>query len=498
MAVHVSATTGCNLGCTYCYENPDREAKDEWVDKEYDVDAIIDRLADMKERYPKTVPGMHGGEPLLVKTEDLERIFAWIHDNYDFEKLGKNGPHIQTNATLIREEHLDLVEEYDVQVGVSVDGPGELNRHRIAHDGNEEATRRQTRKTHQAIAKMASRGITVGVITVLHEANAGTDERFERLLEWIDGLNRMGVSGHFNPAIPYEDVQTDISLSEERLAEVYVDTYHWMQEEEHRAWNPMMDYVDNLLGNKLGNCVNNRCDVFNAGAAKIVKGNGETTGCGKTWASGGDGGAFLQGPSTGNEYDSDDTRYEAMKQVPGPYTEGMPDMGGCKGCRYWNVCQGGCPGAGRDYDYRNRTVFCGAVYALYEAIERDLRATFPNIVLITDFPWHLDLWKYATRGQLDIEPFQYVRPGSSGRSSAHMGAASRHEQLVETLPDELREQLTFDDRVEMYEQAYGEENVRVDREAGQIHADSAVASGSAETDESDDGWRVVEEGATGD
>jgi len=435
----------------------------------------MDTLKKWKQKYPNTTPGMHGGEPLLVKDEHLERIFKFIHENWDGQT------HIQTNATMISDSHIEMFKKYNVGVGISCDGPPELNEEREARLGGEDVTDKMSEKTNDMIFRLSEeRGVGVGIITVLHETNAGTDEKLETLLEWMDELNKLGTTGHYNPAIPYEDIQTGISLHPERLKEVYLRTWEWMKEEQYRSWNPMRQYIDNLLGIKLGNCVNNKCDVFNAGAAKIIKGDGESTGCGKTWSTVGDGVPFLQGPSTDEEYNDTEERYEMLKQVPGPYTEGEEDMGGCKGCEYWNVCQGGCPSAGWDDEYRNRTMWCKAKYALYEQIENDIRTILPNIRMITDLPWNAEVARHASRWDLDIKPFVAMDPGEPGSSSTFGRTEHPHGTVKEEVPDEAIPERSFDEMVEDYKRKHGEENVVVDREEDYIHADSDQGGWSQE------------------
>lgn len=336
MTIHISIDTGCNLGCEYCYEEPDRVQQGNHIRNEYDLDKIFARLDQFREKYDE-IPGLHGGEPLLIPHDDLDKIFAYITEHWD------GSPHIQTNGTLIDDEHVDLFLKYDVDVGISCDGPGELNSLRQARGEMEDGsptdiTDTMTERTTENIARCSEAGCQVGLIVVLTEQNAGTDERLEILLDWMDTLAESGITGHYNPAIPYEDIQTDESLSPERLKEVYLRTYEWMKEESYRVWNPMAGYKDNLLGAQLTNCVNNKCDSHNAGAAKIITGDGDTTGCGKTWSAVGDGVPFLQGDSNGSEYGEGEERYQMLKQLPGWVTENAPDMGGCKGCRYWNVC----------------------------------------------------------------------------------------------------------------------------------------------------------------
>lgn len=496
MSLHVAPTTGCNLGCTYCYENPEREAQEDWVKQEYDVDKILARLEEWKEKYPNQVPGLHGGEPLLVRDEDLETIFEYIYNNWG------EGGHIQTNATMMTDQHIEMFKKYGVQVGISCDGPGELNQHRVAHEGGQDVTDRMGDKTHEAIKRCRDAGVTVGIITVLHEANAGDDEKLERLLDWMDELNQMGVQGHFNPAIPYEDVQTDISLDPSRLKEVYLRTWEWIKEQEYHYWNPFSDYRDNLIGAQVSNCVNGKCDVMNAGAARIIKGNGETTGCGKTWSGVGDGGAFLQGPSSDNEYDEDEERYDILKRTPGPHTEDAPDMGGCKGCKYWNVCTGGCPSAGMNDDHRNRTVWCEAKYALYEKIESDLRTMMPNITLITDFDWDDDLHDRAQHWNLDIKPFAAMRPDQPGRSSMTGSYEHQHghpRDRVDGLENDKVEKRTERQNIEDFAENHDHEVITVSDDGTNIHADSTHTDSTPifpeeredENDDENDGWVQV-------
>lgn len=385
MTVHVAANSGCNLGCEYCYEEPDRNLKQTHIDSEYDIELIMDRLKMIKED-PEIddIPGLHGGEPLMLRTKDIERIFKWIHENYD------RGGHIQTNGSLITEEIIHIFEKYDVNVGVSADGPGELNQLRRAKNNGDEITRRMTNRTQQNIKRLVDSGVGAGMIVVLHGNNAGTDEKLEKLLKWMDWLNRMGVSGHFNPANPYQGGKEPYILSPQRIKEVYLRVWEWMKEEPYRTWNPMRRYQLNLLGFQYGNCVNTKCDVYNTSSAKLVRGDGELSGCAKTWSTVGDGSTILQGASADNKRTETVERYEMLKQTPGKFTEEVqngeiPDQGGCMGCEYWSLCYGGCPSSGPEY--RNRARLCEPKHALYKRIEEDMRRMYPGIRLVTDTDW---------------------------------------------------------------------------------------------------------------
>lgn len=475
MTIHVSVDTGCNLSCDYCYEEKDRAINGNDVKSNYDIDAIIERLEDWKHKYPNEPPGFHGGEPLLIRREDMEEVYQWIWDNYESVRTGEKYTHIQTNGTLIDDEDIEMFKKFNVSVGISCDGPPELNTARSAAL-NEAATDNLSQITYDNIFKLADEGVPVGVITVLHKVNAGDDEKLNILLNWMDELNQRGIDGHFNESIPYDDIQTDLTLSTERLKEVYIQTWEWMNEAGHsyRTWNPMRDYQDNLLGNNLTDCRNNKCDVFNAGAAKIVDGDGETTGCGKTWEAVSDGTPFLQGDSNGSEYSEKEHRYEMLKQTPGaPETEG-PDHGGCEGCRYWSVCTGGCPSAGMEQDYRNRTRFCEAKYYLYKRIEEDMRQMFPNIRLITELPWDSEIEDLSTDFQADIKPWVNMDPGVEGESTVRGRAEHQFGSVMDTVPKKILPERTNEEIIQEWEERHGEENVEAEIEGEElnIHADS--------------------------
>lgn len=475
MSIFVSATTKCNLGCTYCYENPGREVTRAEVEAQYDIEKVMDRLEEFRKRYPD-VPGVHGGEPLLMDNEDLERILEWSDQHYD----GTIG--IQTNGILIDDETLDLLAEYEVSVGVSVDGPAELNDLRQSKSGSVEATRAMTQKARENILKLAKTdGPTVGVIVVLTEQNAGTDAKLEKLLNWIDWLNHNSVSGHYNPAIPYEETNRGTALSPERLKEVYLQTWEWLKRERYRKWDPFDGFVDELLGFGIKSCSDGKCDLFNTDSGKLVSGDGETTGCGRTWGIGGDGARFLQGVSAGNGRNPSEERYEVLKQKPGPHTEAVKngdveDLGGCKGCRYWSICHGGCPAQSLDRNYRNRARTCKARYAIYEQIEKDLRGAMDSIRLITDVPWDQQITPYASRG-LDIKPFGHLRFDlTKGVPSAKNEKADLPtvEAAVQKAANEMEtdDNEPFEGFVERYLTFYGAEDANVDWENKQVRVET--------------------------
>ena len=83
----------------------------------------------------------HGGEPLTTPLAHMRALLA------PFEPLRRAGRlvhAVQSNATLITPGWIDLFNDYDIQVGVSIDGPAHLNAIRADRRGRDRpaATRR--------------------------------------------------------------------------------------------------------------------------------------------------------------------------------------------------------------------------------------------------------------------------------------------------------------------------------------------------------------------
>lgn len=98
----------CNIQCQYCYQNPQRAAGN--VLHSYNMEKM--KLAIERADGGFT---LFGGEALMVPDKDLEELWSW-----GFQKYGDNS--LQTNGTLINENHIRMFKKYNVYVGVSIVG----------------------------------------------------------------------------------------------------------------------------------------------------------------------------------------------------------------------------------------------------------------------------------------------------------------------------------------------------------------------------------------
>ena len=168
----------CNISCAYCYQATQRSWEEANKGLHYDLGAIKSAVAN--EGRPFT---LFGGEPLLVPICDLEELWSW-----GFVRFGKNS--VQTNGTLISSEHIRLFKKYNVGVGISCDGPGELND--LRGDADIRVTRKLTTRTCEAIERLCRERIAPSIIVTLHRCN-GSAARLPQLRDWLMHLDHLGV-----------------------------------------------------------------------------------------------------------------------------------------------------------------------------------------------------------------------------------------------------------------------------------------------------------------
>ncbi len=167
-AALLKVASRCNLNCDYCYMY--HHADQSWrVQPKLMDDGIIrlfgqrldDYVAQQKVPYFSVI--FHGGEPLLFSAERLAQatntIRSMVKSNciLDFS--------IQTNGVFLTEEAIEVFDNAQIKVSLSLDGPKYANDlHRLDHSGN--STFDETMKALQRL-RATSSGIFQGVIAVI-------------------------------------------------------------------------------------------------------------------------------------------------------------------------------------------------------------------------------------------------------------------------------------------------------------------------------------------
>lgn len=334
----------CQLACQYCYQQSEREATNNSAPP-YDLEAM--KTALLAEGVGKGVGfSLFGGESLLFPINDMRHMVEWAHSI---------GAHVgvQTNGALITDRHIELFKQFKMSVGVSIDGPDDLNDARQARDPK--ATRTTTAKSIANLERLLDEGIATSLIVTLTSINVMTDEQLDRLIEWLLALRDRGL--RYVNLHTLEPHGKDLSLTQDR--QIFV----MRRLREHlvgfTSVSPFGDMRKSLLQESGSNCIWNFCDPYTTAAVRGVDGQGARGNCGRTNT---DGVGYVKSDRAGHE------RNLVLYLTPQVH-------GGCAECRFFVPCGGGsCPGEGIGGDWRQRTVHCETIKALLGDIEQELFA----------------------------------------------------------------------------------------------------------------------------
>ena len=117
----MKATRLCNLRCKYCHSWKD--GANQRMTFEVLCKIIKESLSDGNANIIDFV--WHGGETLIMPMKFYTKAL-WLQNFYKRENQ-KIYNSLQTNATLLNEEWIAFFKKYNFSIGVSLDGPAELN-----------------------------------------------------------------------------------------------------------------------------------------------------------------------------------------------------------------------------------------------------------------------------------------------------------------------------------------------------------------------------------
>ena len=173
----------CNYSCSYCSQA--FQIGDATVSKLTDVDAFLSNLGAWLGAAPERIE-LWGGEPFVYWAK-LKRLIPALAERFPEARFL-----IITNGSLLTREKLDLITEYDIDIGLSHDGPGQGQR------GPDPLANPEQRRWIEAL--LAERKGHVSINTVLTAQN----HDLEAIKAWFQ--KRLG---------------TDVPISLEGVVNVY-------------------------------------------------------------------------------------------------------------------------------------------------------------------------------------------------------------------------------------------------------------------------------------
>jgi uncharacterized protein len=129
----------CNLNCDYCYFFNGRDQsylkRPKFVTKEV-VNSLVIFIQNAIDTMGVVSVNiiLHGGEPLMQPKEEFIYMIETIKNSIKDTHIEFG---MQTNATLVSKNWIELLNKYNILPGVSIDGPKQYNDlHRVDHNGN--------------------------------------------------------------------------------------------------------------------------------------------------------------------------------------------------------------------------------------------------------------------------------------------------------------------------------------------------------------------------
>ena len=368
----VKPTIACNFKCDYCYQS-DIKCKETKIDLEKIKLEMIKNL-----KGSKRGPTFHGGEITTIPVGQFEELARCAHALC-------GGSQMQTNGFAISDAHIKIFKKFNVSVGVSIDGPIEVNAHRGV--GTKEDREKQYAQVMENIRKMRNENIRVSIISVINDKHMGK-ENIELFKKWIVELFDMGVChGRMNLRDQVE------GYTVEQASEFYKELADFVLNNKLLMWSPFREMVDNLLGLSISSCKFVKCDLSATQSAIVIHGDGKISSCLRN---------SLDGEVPERQKKNLDTiRDNILSQTPQEY-------GGCRGCRYYKVCYGGCPANGINGDWKNRDIHCTVIKNLYSHIEKKMIGILPNLNICLDL--QEEIYDERRRGMIGDHPFAKMLP----------------------------------------------------------------------------------------
>lgn len=155
------ASALCNLQCRYCFYHDLAKHRESYSYGMMSL-ATLENVLQKAFSYAdgdRVYLSFQGGEPTLCGKD----FFAFAAEGIKrFRGKSEVELALQTNATLLDDETIELLAQYDYLVGVSIDGPPALNALRLDRNGNptSEATLRNAKR-------LLERGVRVNILCVV-------------------------------------------------------------------------------------------------------------------------------------------------------------------------------------------------------------------------------------------------------------------------------------------------------------------------------------------
>lgn len=331
--VIVKATESCNSRCSYC--DVVRKANTGRSMSLEVLDALFARIDEYLRRYPEEDVEFlwHGGEPLLLGV-DYYRAALELQRKRCPQTATRLKHAIQTNLTCFDERFVDVLQQLGINgVGTSYDAEPQMR-----GGGPLVDSETYNRSFLRALSCIERHGFAWGMIYVVTKRSLARPlDVFHLLTNLLLGDGATGGGGvNLNPVLIYDEERRHLAVSPEEMVEFYGAIFPewWRHRARYPDVQPFRSAVECVVEGRI------RLACVESGACARhhinVAPDGTTSQCGRA----ADWGLLPYGNIAERSLEAilgDEQRRQLEDRV------GLLQVGECAGCRFWEVCHGGCP-----------------------------------------------------------------------------------------------------------------------------------------------------------
>lgn len=365
LIVNLKLSERCNLNCSYCYyyadAYPEVQQRPSLLRRDTAQQAI-DLLSSAADDYQieELAIAFHGGEPTLMNPRDFRRLCSDIVAALRHKVVVLNLI-TQTNGVHLSEAWLDVAREFDVHIGVSLDGPREYNDiHRLDHKGAGSYDRIERTIRRLQMAGSAGHIRPISLIAVLNPAFD-----YQRVYaHFVDTLD-VHLLNFLLPDHSWDSISAD-GAEMDRFADALCEMFErWMMTGQETVYVKQFSDILHRIA-----LVHWDIPINTSAVNLVIHSDGEMALNDSYMAAV----SWFRSQRTFNVATSSFNEWMGqpiMAEIERAYRT-LPDQ--CAGCTYRDICRGGelehrfSSAAG----FNNPSVYCAALKRLYAAVENAL------------------------------------------------------------------------------------------------------------------------------
>lgn len=351
LTVIVKGTNGCNLACSYC--SLGRKTEFQYADTERMTDIFIYSCEVAVRHCEKQINFiLHGGEPTLIDAAIYQKAVDTVRHYFPDMKIVLS---MQTNGWVLSDTMLQFIKDYDVHIGISLDGSAKI------HDLERKSASDEL--TYQRVIanmeKLRTENIGVSCLMVL------TRNAFREGYEFVHYFAQKGIHLKINPLLNYGEVyeHPELSLNLGDYAKYLIGLYEYVIENDIQVQIAPIDHILQAIINHddIHECsFSNRCNQN----FLCIDLYGDIYPCGKF--------SDMKKYKLGNVQDKQINIFDShvLKELVARRNSNKPEK--CNKCKYVHLCHAGCNAeACIDGDISKPPVLCTDYQMLFEYFHKD-------------------------------------------------------------------------------------------------------------------------------